>query len=79
MSIKEAPVGSGEADRSGIDSISVAETVKVKRTFSVVLRGPMVAKIGSLFPASVTVMATSSMSVARESSVAVKVTLYSPD
>ena len=70
LSVNVAPAGSAEVVRVGILSASVADTPKLSSTFSVVLCGPIGASTGSWFPASRTVIVTTSESTARLSSVA---------
>jgi len=65
LAVNEAPLGRAEVDRAGIVlSGSEAETEKLRLTPSVVPLEPMAARVGVWLPASLTVIVTTSLSVA---------------
>ena len=75
LSVKDAPAGTLNADKAGVvASGSVAVTLNVRNTFSVVLCGATPATTGAWLPASWTAIATTSES-AIAPSVVMKVTL----
>ena len=70
FTVKVAPEGRADTLKTGVLSMSVAETAKESVIFSTVERAPIAVSIGSWLPPSLTVMVTISESTAVLSSVA---------